>query len=238
MRSVAIDIGNTRIKSALFDKGQLVECAYFHHMNLKALADWLLRVSPSRFIISSTAEKSISIDHLLPSNAYVLHLNCNTPLSIKNDYQAETLGQDRMANAVAGYLFNKKASLVIDLGTCITYDWTVKGVYLGGSISPGLHMRLKSMNEFTGRLPLVEDITQGEIIGKNTEESLLSGVLFGIQYELSGIISVFEERFPGGSVLFTGGDSLFFADTIENHIFADPFLTLKGLEGILEFNNA
>lgn len=238
MRSVAIDIGNTRIKTALFIDGQIHECGYFHNESPNPLVSWLSKVAPEDLIISSTAAKDKNIDSLINKEIRTFKLSIDTPLPIKNEYRAKTLGQDRIANAVAGHLSNQKASLVIDAGTCITYDWTVNGSYLGGSISPGMHMRLKAMHHFTGRLPMIKDPRTDILIGKDTEESMRSGSFFGIVNELHGIISTFKERFPQGSVLLTGGDSLLFADTIENDIFADPLLTLKGLYGILQFNNA
>lgn len=238
MASITIDIGNTRIKTALFSDGKLVEAGYFHHSGLEPMKRWLSRVSYERVIISSTADESVNVDSLLPTDIEPLYLSTKTPLPVRNEYRAESLGQDRIANSVAGHIHDPEASLVIDTGTCITYDWTIKGTYQGGSISPGLHMRAQAMHEFTGRLPLVEMYDTDVLIGKDTEESMRSGAYFGVIKEIEGIISLFKQRFPQGSVLITGGDSLPFADAIENDIFADPLLTLKGLYGILQFNNA
>lgn len=238
MNSAAIDIGNTRIKIGLFENGELIEVVISDHQDLIEATEAIKKHAPEHIISSSTADEELDITELIPSSAEYLQLSPTTRVPIEVDYDRNTLGQDRLANSVAGNIQNSTASLVIDAGTCVTYDWTVDGVYLGGSISPGFRMRLYAMHQFTGRLPLIEELDLTEHIGKDTQGAMSNGAFQGLVYEVQGIIKDFQTRFPEGSIFLTGGDQSILADAIENNIFADPWLTLVGLNGILEYNNA
>jgi type III pantothenate kinase len=163
-----------------------------------------------------------------------------TPIPIKNMYEsAQTLGSDRLAAAIGGYtLFPNQHVLVIDVGTCIKYNFTTnKNEYIGGGISPGLKMRLKALTTFTSRLPLVEiDENFDTLIGKNTNDSILSGVIMGCIAEMEGIIERYQLLYPDMKIILTGGDTNFFEKRLKKPIFADQNLILKGLNEILEYN--
>jgi len=236
MRSIAVDIGNTRIKAGLFLNGNLSEDLIIEHDRLKDLSAWLKEARPTHLIYSSTAAESFDISGIIPAGVEVLKLNAQIPVPIAVDYDRSTLGQDRLANAVAGHSLDPNASLVIDAGTCVTYDWTIAGTYIGGSIAPGMHMRLQAMHQFTGRLPLIEELHETDLIGKDTVEAMSSGAIQGMILEIKGVISEFHARYPQGSVYLTGGDAALLAEPIENDIFADPLLTLVGCNAILEHN--
>ena len=133
--------------------------------------------------------------------------------------------------------FPKKNTLVIDAGTCITYDFIdAKGNYLGGGISPGIRMRLQAMNEFTAKLPLVKQKNSKKFIGNDTESSLRVGGQIGTVMEIRGFIRAYETTFGKINIILTGGDSKALAKHFENHIFVNNNLVLRGLNKILNYN--
>lgn len=162
-----------------------------------------------------------------------------TPLPIQNKYSTpSTLGTDRLASVVGAYFHDSNKlcpALCIDCGTAITYDFiTADGQYLGGNISPGVSMRLRSLHEFTSRLPLVDK--DGEIppIGNSTETAIRSGVITGVRHEIIGYIDTYKVKYPDLNVFFTGGDAINFVYPSKKCTFVDDFLVLKGLHIILE----
>ena len=228
---VTIDIGNTRVKLAYFEGRELQFVDYFDHEDGAAINDSLHQNKPDNGIISSTASVEFQLD--VPEDLPLTILSQSTDLPISLDYQEETLGLDRIANATAIWAQQENTVLAIDLGTCITYNHVRGDRFIGGSISPGLHMRLKAMHTFTGRLPLIEDVKQVNIMADNTEDSLLSGAFHGMRMELDAYLDQFYGEFPDAKAFLTGGDALLFAKALKNPIFADPILTLKGLNEIL-----
>jgi type III pantothenate kinase len=168
----------------------------------------------------------IELDHLTP-----------VPLTI--DYKTpETLGRDRIALvAGAAAMYPGKNVLAIDAGSCITYDLvTSAGHYLGGAISPGIDMRLKALNTFTGKLPLVQQQDFYRLIGNTTTTSILSGVINGTVEEVKGIIGHYRSEFENLKVILTGGGQEFLLNKIKSDIFAVPDLLLMGLNKILDHN--
>uniref|UniRef100_UPI0030D97038 type III pantothenate kinase n=1 Tax=uncultured Salegentibacter sp. TaxID=259320 RepID=UPI0030D97038 len=146
--------------------------------------------------------------------------------------------KDRLALVAAGALkYQNKNLLVIDAGTCITFDFkNDKNEYLGGAISPGLQMRLKALHNFTAKLPLVKLEENITLIGDSTKNSILSGVLNGVAAELDGIIDRYKADYKYLTIILTGGDSQILSKRVKNGIFANPNFLLEGLNYILEFN--
>jgi len=168
-----------------------------------------------------------------------LELSHSLKLPITIDYKTpNTLGKDRIAGAVgAQSLFLKENILIIDAGTCITYDVVeANGTYIGGSISPGMLMRFKSLNNFTHKLPLVPYREFNELTGKTTEESILSGVISGIAFEMHGFINGYLEKYSSLKIILTGGDAVYFEKTLKNDIFVNSNIVLIGLKEILNYN--
>jgi type III pantothenate kinase len=125
--------------------------------------------------------------------------------------------------------------LVIDAGTCITYDIVeADGTYSGGAIGPGLMLRAKAMHEYSARLPLVVPGEGTPLLGTTTEQSLASGIHHGMVGEIQGFITALGYQRPQMAVVLTGGDGLRFARALKSGIFALPLLTLQGLHEILE----
>lgn len=237
MRNLIIDIGNTRIKAALFEEEHIIlEKAY------ESLEDFMLEIGKLDFehcIISSV--KFSEADLKMKLDFEFLYLTRQTAIPITNKYGTpDTLGVDRKAAAVgARAMFGKGNLLSIDLGSCITYDFlNEKNEFLGGAISPGLRMRFQAMHQLTARLPLAE-LKENEkinIIGDRTESGLQSGVYHGILFEIEGFIAAYEQQHQDLKVIICGGDSKFFETLTKDHIFVIPNLVLYGLNRILTYN--
>jgi type III pantothenate kinase len=168
-----------------------------------------------------------------------MELSALTNIPVTNFYKTpDTLGKDRLAGIVAAHsLYVKENVLVIDAGTCITYDLiTTKGEYYGGSISPGLNMRFKALHTFTEKLPLVSLLNFEELIGTDTNTSILSGVINGLIAETDAIIERYKELYSALKIIICGGDAQFLVDRLKNSIFAVPELVLIGLNEILDYN--
>ncbi|GMQ30030.1 type III pantothenate kinase [Algoriphagus confluentis] len=236
MSNLVVDIGNTRIKSAVFKGKKLLAEDTFSSLEL-AVKEWN-RHSYAQVLISSVRYSEEELKKKLP---FPFHfLSSNSLLPISNGYATpHTLGLDRIAAAVGAWSrAGKGPVLAVDLGTCVTYDVVNEhGVFLGGVISPGMEMRAKAMNSFTARLPLVDLRTKPEsFVGDTTVSCLQSGVWFGLEYELLGHIEAFGLKFPEIRVFICGGDAHSFVSLAKDHIFVVPNLVLHGLNCILNHN--
>lgn len=198
-------------------------------------------VQMNKAILSSTRKVDEQLVQFLRENfEQFIELDHTTRLPIANLYETpETLGKDRLAAAIgANELFPDQNILVIDAGTAITYDLvSANNQYLGGNISPGLQMRFKALNEFTGKLPLVESSNYYSEIGKNTTEAIRAGVQNGILFEIERTIELFANNYPDLRVILTGGDSVFIDQLLNEDVLVHLNLTLIGLNRILEFNS-
>ncbi len=236
-----IDIGNTRTKLAVFLGNEIKEVFVTENLSVRLLAN-IVEKYPAldSAILSSVKDYPQEVDTFLGDRFYFLKLDNKTPLPVKILYKSpQTLGKDRMAIAAASQaLFAGENVLAIDAGTTITYDFVnEKGEYLGGGISPGIQMRLKALHEFTGKLPLVDSLISNiNLVGNNTQSSILSGVLNGVVAEVDGIILAYRALYPRLKVVLSGGDEKYFDKRLKNNIFALPNFVLKGLKGILDFN--
>jgi type III pantothenate kinase len=235
--TVVIDQGNSSAKIGIFERRVLQE--KYSIEKTEELVRLLKNFSGEGIIISSV-NTELQIDpSLLSQFAHVINLSWSTPLPVENRYGSKsTLGMDRIA-AVCGAreLFGSRNCLVIDAGTCITYDFlSSEGDYLGGSISPGLAMRFRAMHTFTSRLPLVEPVQDPPLTGDSTVSCMQSGVFFGLIDEINGVIDRYSKIYPVLQVILCGGDTAFFENKLKASIFASPELVLKGLNSILLHN--
>jgi type III pantothenate kinase len=235
-----IDLGNTNKKLALFNNGKLTDMQLFPLMSLKILHDFTHQYPGiEHCLLSSVIPHRASINRFLSSNYNFIELDEKTPLPVKNRYRSKkTLGKDRLAAAVAGAnRFPGKNVLVINTGTCITYDFVSdRNEYLGGSISPGLLMRFNALHTFTGKLPLVSFRNTMILTGKDTEASILSGVLTGALAEIEGIAGRYQQKYPDLEIILSGGDHKYFDKRLKISIFALPNIVIHGLQQILAFN--
>ncbi|PIB36864.1 hypothetical protein BFP72_16380 [Reichenbachiella sp. 5M10] len=236
MRTVAVDIGNTKIKIGCFEGDQLLNILSVSE--LSEARELLLQFAPIH-IISCSVAATTEEQRVFWEGFEVLYLSHETPLPIQNLYETPTtLGLDRLAAVVgAESLSNQKDQLIIDIGTCITYDFLDrKQNYHGGSISPGIELRFKSMNDYTRNLPLIESFDEVKLIGKSTRQALISGVINGITAELEGVIAQYKQNWPDLQVILCGGGTNRFESKLKESIFAAPELVLVGLKRILEYN--
>lgn len=239
---LVIDVGNTYTKIGSFKDSKLIFSIHFESADQSAISNYISQLPGcDSIIISSVIFIEEGLENLIKSRCKQFYkLSSTLKIPFYNKYKtSETLGNDRLA-AVSGALkiFPASNVLIIDSGTCITYDLlTDKSEYLGGSISPGMAMRFKALHHFTGKLPLVKIAEMVSLIGDSTENSILSGVIHGVVYEVSGYISVYYERFQNLKVMLTGGDSNFISKNLKNNsIFVEPNLVLIGLNEILNCN--
>ena len=241
MINLVIDIGNSRTKIALFNQYDLMFNVSIDHLTLEHLR--MLKEEHrqlTKAILSSVKPGNEDlIGFLTEQFEFFLELDHKTELPIENLYETpDTLGKDRLAAAVgANELFPDQNLLVIDAGTAITYDLvSEKNQFIGGNISPGLEMRFKALNHFTGKLPLIGASDEFDFIGKNTAEAIRAGVQNGMIYEIGQTIEIFNRNYQNLQIIMTGGDSNFFDKKLNYSIFVHFNLTLIGLNRILEHN--
>ncbi|SDC38482.1 type III pantothenate kinase [Williamwhitmania taraxaci] len=240
--NLILDLGNTRAKVAKVNRYGIVALEAFNYDQLERLAQFTHHHEAYKGIIIGSVidiEAPIvkEIINFLPQKPLIL--THKTLIPIINNYQTpETLGLDRLAAAVgANNNFPHSNVLVIDIGTAITYDLiNSNGVYLGGNISPGINIRLKALNAFTSKLPLVEANFRSPLFGTNTIEAIQAGTFHGITAEIDGIIEKFMTIYPNLTVILTGGDANNFAQNLKNAIFVNFNIVIEGLNSILEYN--
>lgn len=241
MHHLVIDIGNTRTKIARFEHSVLKEKWTIETLSIPAINNILTNHSVERIIYSTVAGIDEAVKAHLMAHFFCLELTNTLQLPFKNEYETpQTLGKDRLAG-VSGALniYPNQNCLIIDAGTCITYDFLKEGsIFLGGNISPGLKMRFQAMHHFTKALPLVntDAFEATTSIGKSTQNALLQGGARGALLEMEGFIQWAHHNFYDLNVILTGGDADFFANHLKSKIFVQPNLVLIGLNKILEYN--
>jgi type III pantothenate kinase len=236
--SLCLDFGNTNLKAALFLGDKMTDKIIFTQEEAIFTIGKIIEMhKPQRAILSSNIAHSNEIDVLLEANTKFILLNSKTRLPFLNAYGSpETLGNDRLALVAAlSKLYPKEDSIVISIGTCITYNFLAKNnAFRGGAISPGVELRLKAMHQFTDKLPLVEREGHLSVLGYDTDTSIRSGAINGIAAEIDGMIARFETQYGRINAVLTGGDSPFFESRLKNKIFADTNFLFKGLYAILD----
>lgn len=237
--NLIIDVGNTSTKVAAFDGETLIKSEKYDRFDRITVQNDFNIAAINGAILSSVTTGNEIIESFIKSfkNGHILSDESNIPF--KNNYLTpESLGQDRLANAAGlAVTFSAKNALCIDIGTCIKFDFVDKnGVYRGGSISPGFNMRFKALNTFTDKLPFIDLQTTKNLIGIDTQQSIITGVYKGMIAEINGIIMDYQDEFNEINFVLTGGDSGFFENEVKNTIFADAFFTLRGLNAILNVN--
>ncbi|REJ85276.1 MAG: type III pantothenate kinase [Bacteroidetes bacterium] len=237
--NLTVDQGNTNVKVLVFENETILFSGTFRKLKLQDLRRLLKRYDIQASILSSVVKNQPGIISLLKRETDFILLSHKTKVPLKLKYKSpQTLGMDRLASAAAAVsVFPGQNVLVIDAGTCVKYDFVNrKKEYLGGSISPGLVMRLKSMNHYTHALPMLEYSRPEGLTGKTTDQSMLSGVHYGMLSEMEGMISRYRKQHEKLKVIFTGRDSVYFVKQLNLPIFAAPDLIGLGLNHILNFN--
>jgi type III pantothenate kinase len=246
MANLVIDIGNTLTKIAVFKQDELLHAEQYPAANTQTLLQLIDKYDIGKGIVSSVKKETEDWREAIGKKIDLKYFGTGMATGINILYKTpETLGVDRVAAVIGAHrLYPGKGNLVIGGGTAITYDWVdAEGNYFGGSISPGLNMRYKALNYYTGALPLITaDDKFAESYGDDTTGAILSGVQNGIKYELTGFIQSYLANSPELNVILSGGDTIFFDTLLKNSIFApyiknEPYLVLIGLNAVIQNNN-
>ncbi|MHB1176811.1 MAG: type III pantothenate kinase [Daejeonella sp.] len=241
MSQLVIDIGNSRTKVAIFDARKLVKVNRLERPDTDRLLAYFEDHDIQQSIISSVNDDIRNLEKVLAERTNYTRFSSQLKNEIDNRYKTPgTLGLDRLAGVIAAKaLFPENSCLVIDAGSCITYDAIDhNGVYKGGNISPGLNMRFKAMHTFTGRLPLIKLADFEGFEGYDTVTSMLSGVVNGALSEIKGFIQTYSSHYPELKIILCGGDANFFDTRLKSSIFAhtlktEPDLVLIGLNEVI-----
>lgn len=235
MKSLIIDAGNTRIKAATYLQSKCYDIQYFQLSDLNFFFDFLKKNHFDHVILCSVLQNE-DTQKIISELKNPIILTKDTKLPLKFDYDSrQTLGKDRIANAVYGAKATNSNCLIIDIGTCIKFDFVSSDkTYLGGSISPGLQMRFTAMHEHTGKLPLLKNITPTKLIGNSTVNSMTSGVMNGAKFEIEGMINAYQKDFKDLVIFVTGGDAKALKLESSTPLIYDEHLTLNGLFYILQ----
>lgn len=246
MANLVIDIGNTRTKIAVFKNREHIKTDVHESVTPELIDQYLSAENINNSIITSVNQEIYKLEDVLKAKTHYTYFSGKHSGSIINHYKSpQTFGLDRLAGLIgAQALYPHSNNLVIDAGTAITYDaHDSDGNYYGGSISPGLHMRLKALHTFTGRLPLVmPDENFNGWMGDDTPKAILSGVVQGMINEISGFIEIYQQEYGQLNVILSGGDADFFDTRLKNSIFAHilkirPHLVLTGLNEVINQQN-
>jgi len=239
--NLIVDVGNTYVKFAVYKRNNLECKTSFELPEFKKQYKNLKKKYPTikRAIVSSVGRLSKKQLETIEEDLEVLELSHELKVPFKNSYKTpKTLGVDRIALVSASVdQFPDRNVLIIDAGTCITYDFkTNKNEYLGGAISPGVTLRYKALNNLTANLPLLVTSQPKSIIGDSTEESIHSGVIIGVLKEIDGLVEYYKENHQDLTVILTGGDANFLSNQLKNSIFANSNFLLEGLNFLLDYN--
>jgi type III pantothenate kinase len=244
MHNLVLDIGNTNIKLAIFEERRLVEYQILKQIDPDMLISLIEQYDIKNATISSVNADLEDVVDVLKKRTRYIPFSTQVNTGIDNHYHTlSTLGLDRWAKVLAAHAtYPGRNCLMIDAGTCMTYDLlNSASAYFGGSISPGIHMRFSALNHFTGRLPKVDWNENEEIpAGTDTISAIKNGVLQGLVNEVEGYISAYNKENIDLTVLLTGGNGAFLLKQLKNSIFApqiihDPYLVLKGLNEVIAF---
>ena len=225
--NLVVDIGNTLVKLAVFDRGEIVFQRCVERLHPSMLEELFAAWPVCRAVVTS------------PRVEYLLEFSSQTPVPIGNAYLTpETLGRDRLAAAVgATVLYPGRNVLIVDFGTAVTIDLvTADATFRGGCISPGMKTRFRALHDYTAKLPLCAATESEELAGLTTRQAIELGVMNGIAFEIEGYAARMRSQIDDLCVIFTGGDANFFVKRIKNTIFANCNLVFCGLNRILEYN--
>lgn len=238
MANLVIDIGNTLTKAAIFEGDELIFTDHYPAFDNQVIDTFFSNYTIDSAIVSTVKKQGSEWEKAVTAKTQLVYFDTTMAWQINNHYKTpHTLGLDRLAAVIgANHLYPQQNSLIIDGGTCITYDYVDAGAnYFGGSISPGLNMRYKALNHYTAVLPVIDqDKNFNNNMGYDTETAIRSGVQNGVKFELTGFIESYAKQSPQLNIILTGGDGIFFDTLLKNSIFApyikiEPYLVLKGL---------
>ncbi len=239
--NLVIDKGNTICKVAIYRGNEQQVLVEERKLDL-SIVEHLLEEYPEvdAAIYSSVSQRDDELlDYLKRRLSKVLELSPKTAVPLQIGYEREKLGGDRLAAIVAAidYAGQEAEILVVDIGTAITIERISQGLFLGGNISPGVTTRLKALNSYTARLPLIKLVQDAEGFGKETYSAIEKGVLRSVVYEIEGYIRSIKEEDARAKVYLTGGYSPLLSSFIKEDIELKADMVLYGLNKILIYNN-
>lgn len=238
--NLIVDIGNTFIKLAIYAGDEQLFLKRYKKVLVKDVKAVFKKFPFEKSIVSSVRKTHPYFLKYLEKNHGLLTLSHKTNVPITNKYGTpKTLGLDRLAAVVgAAVTYPGKKALVIDIGTCMTYDYIDGNKnYWGGNIAPGVELRLNAMHHFTSALPLVKRKWNPELLGKSTQTAIQNGAVWGVKLEIESFIKTLTSKKGHLHVILTGGDATYFGELIDSEIFVAPNLLLKGLNEILKYNS-
>ena len=236
-----IDLGNTLAKFFLYENRQ---CVKEHKVIVKDFRDMAKSLILNYTVIQGLIYSDVSNQageffEKLSVQFPVIGVDSDMQLPFKNGYESTaSLGSDRIVLvAAACKKYPNTNLLIIDLGSCITYDFLDSNcIYHGGAISPGLQMRYNSVHHYTGNLPLLKYRNPKNPTGKNTDQAIHAGIYFGILDEINARIEYYDEKYDSLTVILTGGDANKLPKTLKNSIFAHSNFMAEGMLHLLELN--
>jgi type III pantothenate kinase len=237
--TLCLDFGNTRLKWALFSGEVITQSGLLRDDGMIDLRDCVELYRPAKSILSSVIDHPLAMEEFLKEHTRFHKLDHHSRVPVTTPVgKPETIGADRLALVVAAaHYFPDNNNLVIGLGSAVTYNYINRfHQFIGGSISPGMEMRFKSLQVFTAKLPLVQPHWNFPLAGYDTKTNIQSGVIFGMAKEIDGVIEAYEERYNNLHVLMTGGDAQYFMPFLKKKISVDQDLIFKGLYVIGEYN--
>ncbi|WP_395058790.1 type III pantothenate kinase [Flavobacterium sp.] len=237
---LTIDVGNTRIKSAVFENNTLIEASFFLNENFQTEIQNILNKNQKIkvLVVASVGKLEKQAFESFSNRLKVYFVSRVSSFPFQNNYATpNTLGIDRMILAAGAVLqFPSQKRLVIDAGTCVTYDFIDENnIYQGGAISPGIRLRYEAMHNYTANLPLLSIEEPENIIGNSTNESLHSGVINGLTFEIEGYINSLMSKNENFIIILTGGDANFLAKRLKNTIFANSNFLLESLNNLYQY---
>jgi type III pantothenate kinase len=229
---ILLDIGNTRVKAARSqDFGRISDRVVYGKQDIGSLLDYIAQYPKEPITYLATGDISDSLQTVLNQHKS-LHITGSVQKPFSSDYTTlSTMGADRLAVISAAHKEgHSQAVLIIDAGTCITYDLLDSaGVHRGGLISPGLQMRLQAMAKFTSALPLVSIPEQLVFPGNSTESAIQGGGLTGFIAEIEGIAARFQNKYGTLYIYISGGDAGHVISNSGLQMHYDPDMVFKGL---------
>ena len=237
---LTVDVGNTRIKAAVFEGDKLLQHFVFMKEELQKNIENILKkfINTSHLVVASVGNVEKQAFLKFEKEVVVHFISHNDSFPFVNGYETpKTLGIDRMVLAAgATFQFPGKNRLVIDAGTCVTFDFVNENdKYLGGAIAPGLQLRYKSLHDFTAKLPLLSLESPKDLVGNSTSQSIHSGVVNGLVYEIDGFIDEYRGLCSNFIIILTGGDTEFLAKRLKNTIFANSNFLLESLNQTFQY---
>jgi type III pantothenate kinase len=247
---LTIDVGNTTTKMAVFSDNLCLHSKRINELNVALLKRWIRQYDVKAISYSASGNDVEEIIEYIENFDNHIFLSSLSPMPIEIAYKTpETLGKDRIAAVLGAYaLFPKQHIVVIDLGTCITYEvLSSDGIYIGGNIAPGMQMRLQSMHDYTARLPLVEFELVTNWIGQSTNDAIKNGAILGTQMEIESFIGRVKkflgsdpQKLDDVQLILTGGDGAFMYNALEENlqtkIHLEPQLIHIGLNALMQYN--